>query len=101
MKPLEVTRIESSIGAGIDSLMANTRNNPLDRPAEKVLEGVLDDFCTMEHARAAYGVVVDLETETVDWPASHGGVAIATARKANCRSSTGCPVLEQWKGATT
>ncbi|MDD9982831.1 MAG: hydantoinase B/oxoprolinase family protein, partial [Gammaproteobacteria bacterium] len=40
--------------------------DPLDRPAEKVLEDVLDDFCTVAHAREAYGVVVDLETETVD-----------------------------------
>ena len=40
--------------------------DPLERPAEKVLEDVLDDFCTVAHAREAYGVVVDLETETVD-----------------------------------
>ena len=44
--------------------------DPLDRPAEKVLEDVLDDFCTVEHAREAYGVVVDLDTETVDVPAT-------------------------------
>ena len=44
--------------------------DPLDRPAEKVLEDVLDDFCTVEHARQAYGVVVDLERETVDGPAT-------------------------------
>ena len=40
--------------------------DPLERPVEKVLEDVLDDFCTVEHAREAYGVVVDLDTETVD-----------------------------------
>ena len=33
--------------------------DPLDRPAEKALEDVLDDFCTVDHAREAYGVVVD------------------------------------------
>ena len=44
--------------------------DPLERPAEKVLEDVLDDFCTVEHAREAYGVVVDLDTETVDVPAT-------------------------------
>ena len=44
--------------------------DPLERPAEKVLEDVLDDFCTVEHAREAYGVVVDLETETVDVPST-------------------------------
>ncbi len=32
--------------------------NPLDRPAEQVLEDVLDDFCTIEHAKKAYGVIV-------------------------------------------
>ena len=40
--------------------------DPLERPVETVLEDVLDDFCTVEHAREAYGVVVDLDTETVD-----------------------------------
>ena len=40
--------------------------DPLERPASQVLEDVLDDFCTVEHARKAYGVVVDLPTETVD-----------------------------------
>ena len=29
--------------------------DPLERPAEKVLDDVLDGFCTVEHARAAYG----------------------------------------------
>jgi N-methylhydantoinase B len=32
--------------------------NPIDRPAEQVLEDVLDDFITPEHAREAYGVVL-------------------------------------------
>jgi N-methylhydantoinase B len=32
--------------------------DPLERPAEQVLEDVLDDFCTPQHARSAYGVVV-------------------------------------------
>ncbi|SFA60629.1 Hydantoinase B/oxoprolinase [Paracoccus halophilus] len=40
--------------------------NPLKRSARKVLEDVLDGFYSAEHAREAYGVVVDLETETVD-----------------------------------
>ena len=40
--------------------------DPLERPASQVLEDVLDDFCTVEHASAAYGVVVDLAKETVD-----------------------------------
>ena len=40
--------------------------DPLERPAEKVLDDVLDGFCTIEHARAAYGVIVDGVAETVD-----------------------------------
>jgi hypothetical protein len=40
--------------------------DPLERSAEKVLDDVLDGFCTVEHARAAYGVIVDPVAETVD-----------------------------------
>ena len=40
--------------------------SPLKRPARKVLEDVLDGFYSVEHAREAYGVVVELEAETVD-----------------------------------
>jgi N-methylhydantoinase B len=32
--------------------------DPLDRPARQVLDDVLDDFCTIQHARDAYGVVI-------------------------------------------
>ena len=38
----------------------------LERPPRQVLEDVLDDFCTVEHARLAYGVVIDRAKETVD-----------------------------------
>lgn len=40
--------------------------SPLRRPARKVLEDVLDGFYSAEHAREAYGVVVNLKAETVD-----------------------------------
>jgi hypothetical protein len=40
--------------------------DPLERPAAKVLDDVLDGFCTVEHARLAYGVIVDAVAETVD-----------------------------------
>jgi N-methylhydantoinase B len=33
--------------------------NPLERSAEQVREDVLDDFCTIEHARDVYGVILD------------------------------------------
>ncbi len=45
--------------------------DPLNRPAQKVLEDVLDGFCTVEHAREAYGVIVDLVDETVDLDATN------------------------------
>lgn len=40
--------------------------NPLNRAPRKVLEDVLDGFCTLEDARQVYGVVMDLDDETVD-----------------------------------
>ena len=45
--------------------------DPLERPAAKVLDDVLDGFCTVEHARLAYGVVVDAVAETVDEAATN------------------------------
>ncbi|MDQ0394332.1 hypothetical protein [Labrys monachus] len=40
--------------------------NPLERDPHKVLDDVLDGFCSPEDAREIYGVVLDLESETVD-----------------------------------
>jgi N-methylhydantoinase B len=40
--------------------------DPLERPATQVLDDVLDGFCTVDHASAAYGVVVDATAEKVD-----------------------------------
>ena len=37
--------------------------NPLERSPEQVREDVLDDFCTVEHAYEAYGVVLDKDLE--------------------------------------
>lgn len=37
--------------------------NPLERSPEQVREDVLDDFCTVEHAFEAYGVVLDDKLE--------------------------------------
>lgn len=44
--------------------------SPLERSPQKVLDDVLDGFCSPEHARDVYGVVLDLETETVDLAAT-------------------------------
>lgn len=40
--------------------------DPLNRAPRKVLEDVLDGFCSVEDARRIYGVAVDVEDETVD-----------------------------------
>jgi hypothetical protein len=40
--------------------------DPLERPAAQLLDDVLDGFCTVKHARTAYGVVIDPAAETVD-----------------------------------
>jgi N-methylhydantoinase B len=41
--------------------------DPLDRPAQQVLEDVLDDFITPEHAREAYGVVLKSADDGFAW----------------------------------
>jgi N-methylhydantoinase B len=45
--------------------------DPLDRAPEKVLDDVLDGFCTPQAALDVYGVVLDLDAETVNLPATH------------------------------
>ena len=40
--------------------------DPLERPAGQLLDDVLDGFCTVAHARTAYGVVIDPVAERVD-----------------------------------
>lgn len=63
--------------------------NPLERPAEQVLGDVLDDFCTVEHARNAYGVVIDIVNEQVDEAATES----LRSRMENEPSSTSIPTL--------
>jgi len=41
--------------------------DPLERPAQQVLEDVLDDFITLEHAREAYGVVLKSADDGFAW----------------------------------
>ena len=53
--------------------------SPLKRQARKVLEDVLDGFYSAEHAREVYGVVIDLEAETVD-------IAATDARRAQMQA---------------
>jgi len=71
--------------------------DPLERPAEKVLDDVLDGFCTVEHARTAYGVIVDLVAETVDVAAT---ASLRQRMKASPRSKEATsPTLRQPQAA--
>ncbi len=63
--------------------------DPLDRPAEKVLEDVLDGFYTSEAARSTFGVVVDLEAERVDEAATAAARRELRARPAEERVGAG------------
>ena len=63
--------------------------DPLDRPAEKVLEDVLDGFYTSEAARSTFGVVVDLEAERVDEAATEAARRALRARPAEERAGAG------------
>ncbi len=63
--------------------------DPLERPAEKVLDDVLDGFCTVEHARAAYGVIVDAVAETVDEAATK---ALRQRMRTAPRSKAAAPI---------
>ena len=68
--------------------------DPLERPAEKVLEDVLDGFCTVAHAWEAYGVVVDLAAEHVD------EAATSTRRRALASTTRAAPRLPPPERAT-
>ncbi len=56
--------------------------NPLKRSARKVLDDVLDGFVTPEAAFEVYGVVLDLDAEVVDMPATE-------ARRAGMQTAAG------------
>ncbi|WP_146592274.1 hydantoinase B/oxoprolinase family protein [Puniceibacterium confluentis] len=79
-KPDDVTEMHSKFSGlevKADDVMSYYSPNgggfgdPLKRRAQKVLEDVLDGFCSVDHAREAYGVIVDLEEETVDLDATN------------------------------
>lgn len=54
----ETFKFESTGGGGWGS--------PMERPVERVLADVLDDYISVEAAKEVYGVVVDPESMTVD-----------------------------------
>ena len=54
LKKGDILRIETGGGGG--------HGHPYDRPAERVLEDVLDGFVTVDAARALYGVVIEDES---------------------------------------
>ncbi|MDN3711481.1 hydantoinase B/oxoprolinase family protein [Paracoccus cavernae] len=74
-KPEEAREMHSKfsgLAVGADDVMAYYGPNgggygsPLKRPAQKVLEDVLDGYYSAQHAREVYGVAIDLDSETVD-----------------------------------
>ena len=54
--------------------------SPLERDPQKVLDDVLDGFCSAQDARDVYGVILDLEAETVDFAATRTRRAELEAR---------------------
>jgi N-methylhydantoinase B len=54
----EVFQFESTGGGGW--------GNPKDRPAESVLEDVLDEYVSLEKARDVYGVAIDAKSRTIN-----------------------------------
>ncbi|KRW93519.1 hydantoinase B/oxoprolinase family protein [Paracoccus sp. MKU1] len=66
----------SGLAVGPDDVMTYYSPNgggygdPLNRPPAKVLEDVLDGYCSVARAREVHGVVVDPEAETVDLAAT-------------------------------
>lgn len=54
--------------------------SPLERDPHKVLDDVLDGFCSPERARDVYGVVLDLDAETVDLVATEARRKVIEAR---------------------
>lgn len=57
-KPDDIFRFDATGGGGW--------GNPLERPVDEVLEDILDEYITPNHALENYGVVVDPETYTLD-----------------------------------
>ena len=55
--------------------------DPLERSPEQVLDDVLDDFCTIEHARDAYGVVIDERSLAIDAAATESRRAEIKAQR--------------------
>ena len=63
--PGKVHGLRNKVGdcIGVLSACGGGYGDPLARSPEQVREDVLDDYCTIEHARAAYGVVLNSKLE--------------------------------------
>jgi N-methylhydantoinase B len=70
--PGEAFRMEVTGGGGW--------GDPMLRPIDSVLEDVLDEYITIEHALSAYGVVIDRSTMKVD-------IAATNARRARSQKT--------------
>lgn len=51
-------RVPAGGGMSYYSPCGGGYGDPLDRAAQKVLEDVMDDFCTLDRAREVYGVII-------------------------------------------
>ena len=66
--PSKFTNYRMAAGDAVEIVVPSSGGygEPLERPAQQVLEDVLDGFHSVEQARDTYGVVVDEETMTLD-----------------------------------
>jgi N-methylhydantoinase B len=62
LQPGDVVTIDAPGGGGY--------GNPLARDPELVLSDVIEGYVSRESAHADYGVVINPETFSIDWPAT-------------------------------
>lgn len=68
MKPMDPVRMLSAAGTSVMVATAGGGGwgDPLERPAARVLDDVLDELVSIESARDTYGVVIDPATRRLD-----------------------------------
>lgn len=74
--------LEAGQGMSYYSPCGGGYGDPYERPPEKVVDDVLDGFCTASHARDAYGVVLN-ESNELDIRATHALRSALRNQKAN------------------
>jgi N-methylhydantoinase B len=89
-KPVDPVRVLCGPGATVrvETAGGGGWGSPLDRDPEIVLEDVLDEYVTLEAARAHYGVVIDAATLQVD-------AALTTRLRTELSAQTSAPADAQ------